>query len=147
MMKINKDELLNEKLIECICFYDSKPLNRLVRTARNEDRCREFRGKFGIKSMMILTDGGIFLCPYLPSTYYERGSKELYLQVHTDIYLRNDEIREIVSKLNTQQHREVGMAKKNESYINLCGRKKVSYYVFMNSGRIYGVAGIKERID
>lgn len=144
MLKITKYEYLNEEISECICVYESKPLKRFAKQAKTKCLYREFRGRNGIKSIIILNDGGVFLCPYLPNTYYERTEKNDYIQVNQEIYLRKDMIREVTLKPNQQQKEEIRNAKQSGHYVNLCKKRAVGYYVYMRSGRIYGVTNIKD---
>ena len=56
-------------------------------------------------------------------------------------------IKEISCKLNAAQRKEVMEKKENGLYILLTRGKKTKFYIFMKSGRIYGVNSLKLRGD
>lgn len=145
-MKLTKNEYLPEERIESFFAYGSKPLTKIAGLAREKQLCRRFQLKKTrkIKSMLLLTDGWVFQCPYLASTYYERATKKLYLRVAPEIYIKKDQIMEIGSKLTERQKRDLKHAKKENIYVNLCKEKQVAFYIFVRSGRIYGVPYIKD---
>lgn len=145
MLKISKNEFINEDMIECISIYESKPLQDQAKKARDENRIRELKGRYGIKSFVMMEDGYLFLCPNFPDIYLKRMSAEQYLIIDPiRYYLKKNMIREITSKPNSKQRTEIAGKKKDGQYINLAKNRPVRYYVFMKSGRIYGIALMKD---
>lgn len=147
MLKINKNEFINEESIECICEYNSKPLTEIAVKARREGKASEFRGRNGLKSFIMMDDGYLFLCPLRPGTYIERTTKEEYLVVSLRCYLKKKLIREISIKLSARQRRDLKDKKEKKEYINLAKDKSVTHYIFMKSGHIYGTHLIKEDFE
>ena len=144
MLKITKDEYLNDEKIECIAIYGSVPLQVQVRMAKEREQYRGFVKKGGLKSVIFLDDGFIFHCPYMPNTYLSRMNEEDYMLADPLRYLlKKKKIRDISTNLTALQRRLLKEAKKNGSFINLARSKAVKYYVFMESGRIYGLHTIK----
>ena len=139
MLKINKSEFIKESDIECVCDYGSKPLQQIAKRSREMGKFREMMGRNGLKSMIILEDGYLFLCPYKPDTYIGKCREEDFLAVSTRCYIRKAMIREICTKLNTGQQRELKEKKGNGEYVNLTYGKSTSHYLFMKAGRIYGI--------
>lgn len=148
MLKVRKNEYINEGQIECICSYTSEPVYRLVRIGRKNESIRELRGKFGYKSLIIMNDGYLFLCPNNPDVYFSKLDLSEYLVIDSKrILIKKDRIREISTKPNVGQHKEIVKAKAESRYINLSGNKKIRYYIFTTSGRIYGVNLIRKAPD
>ena len=149
MLRINTRVLIDDKKIECIISYDSEPLYKIARESRKKKNIREIRGRYGFKSMIVLEDGYVFLCPLNPDTYQNGkgiSSDDYFIIDPKRYYIRRNCIREIVEgKLNKQQKREVKESKDNGTYINLAKNKKVKYYIFTYSGHIYGVNIIKRK--
>ncbi len=140
MIKISKNDYINETLVEAVCTYHkSKPLVRLASESLSHNTGRMIRGRYGCKSLFVMNDGYVFLCPYTPETYMTKLDASEYLQIERKkYYIKTCMIREICTKLSIGQRRDVIKAKKNGSYINLSGNKKVKNYIFTTSGRIYG---------
>lgn len=144
MLTIKKDELINEDMVESICMYNSEPLTKLAGAARKNGNIREFRGRYGYKSMVIMEDGYLFLCPNNPAIYFARAREEDYLFLDPKRYaVRKKLVREVTTRPNKGQHQDIVKAKKEGRYINLARGKKTKCYVFMVTGRIYGAASIR----
>ena len=53
MLKVRKDQLINEDKIESICLYGSEPLVRIVQIARANNVIHSFIGNHGYKSLIV----------------------------------------------------------------------------------------------
>ena len=145
MLKITKDEYVNEDRIECIAIYGSRPLKATARKAREGGHFRGFIRKTGFKTIILLDDGCVFLCPYMPNTYLQRGDRGKYILADKLRYILNrSKIREVSASLTTAQRKSLKEAKEGGMFVNLAGNRKATHYVFMVSGRIYGLHGFKE---
>lgn len=143
MLKIAKNEFINDSKIEAICTYGAMPLVRLASEAGKKNMVRRFQGRYGIKSLFIMDDGYVFLATYTPETYMSRIDKSLFFQIEgKKFYIRTDLVREICTRLSAGQRRDVQKAKENGMYFNLSGKKKVKYYMFTITGHVYGVQQI-----
>ena len=144
MLKINKNEYINHNKIECIAEYRSEPLRRLVREAKEKKMFQGIEGKAGYKTIIFLDDGFIFLCPLLPGTYLSKMDKEEFIEADPKRYLlKKEQIRDISSKLTASQRKRLQKAKQDNKFVNLSRNNKTGYYIFMSSGRVYGVHNIK----
>lgn len=146
MIKITKDQIINEDMIESICEYNSEALRRQAKIARENNCLREFQSGKGYKTIIIFEDNVKMLAPLYPDRYMNRiADKDSFLIADPKRYmLRKDYIREICTKPNEQQKRDIKNAKDANNYINLTKGKKVQYYIFMKTGKIYGLHLIKE---
>lgn len=145
MLKITKSEVVNDDMIECVCEYGNAPLRAIAGRARKEGKFREFRSRYGIKTLAMMDDGFVVLAPFRANTYVERLDQDKFLVADPNRYaFRKSAIREIASKLNAQQRRDVKDAKANGTFVNLVGNKPAKYYVFAVSGRIYAIRYMKE---
>ena len=132
MLKVRKDQLINEDKIESICLYGSEPLVRIVQIARANNVIHSFIGF-------------LFLCPNYPEIYFSRLDLTDYLIVDAKKYaIRKSCIREISSNPSKSQHQDIIKAKNEKRFYNLSGHKKTKYYIFTVSGRIYGVPYIRK---
>ena len=144
MLKINKNVMINEDNIECICFYGNKPLRKIVHDSKVAGNIRQIRGRYGFKSIIFMKDGYIFLCPNNPETYLSRlEENDYYVLDPKKCIVKKDCVREIVIKPNTGQHLEIIRSKKEKCYVNIAGKNKIKYYIFTVSGRIYGLNVVK----
>ena len=140
MLKIQKNQLINDDLIECISVYNSDPLSTIAKKAKKNQTLREIRGRFGYNSILLLKDGYVFLCPNYPEVYFSKLDMDQYVLIDPKRYaIKKDIIREITAKPNKGQHEEIVAAKKEERYINLARNKEVRYYIFTTTNRIYGI--------
>lgn len=148
MIKITKNEIINELLIEGLCEYNSEALRRQAKIARDENNLREFHVGKGYKSIIFFEDNMKILAPLYPDTYMKRiGDKDIFLVADPKRYMINKSmIKEICIKPNEQQKRDIRTAKQNNMFINLTKGKKTNYYLFMRSGRIYGLHLMKENL-
>ena len=145
MLKVRKDQLINEDKIESICLYGSEPLVRIVQIARANNVIHSFIGNHGYKSLIAMDDGFLFLCPNYPEIYFSRLDLTDYLIVDAKKYaIRKSCIREISSNPSKSQHQDIIKAKNEKRFYNLSGHKKTKYYIFTVSGRIYGVPYIRK---
>ena len=145
MLKISKNEMINEDMVECISVYDSNPLNIIASDARKNGSFREFRGKYGVKTVFIMTDGFVILAPNNTKLYYDRIDKDKFLIADPNRYMINKSvIREISTKPNAQQKRKIKEAKKSGDFVNLSSNKTAKYYIFTTTGRVYSLRLIKE---
>lgn len=138
MFKLTKNVSVNEKSVECICVYNSKPLRRVAEHSRSENALISLKGRSGFKSMIVMDNGSIYLCPYSSSVYYDRAGIDCYA-TSTKHFLALEKVHDIVSKPGASYRRLIKNAKLNGTYVNLSRDKRVNYYIFMYSGRIYGV--------
>lgn len=144
MLKINKYEMINEDKIECFCLYNTKPVKAIVRKARQDGRCREVRNRYGFKSVAVMDDGYLIICPNYPEVYAERVDKERYIIVDPKrLIVSRNFVREVTRRPNTQQRREIIEKRETGEYVNLAGEGKTNYYIFTTTGRIYGVRFFK----
>lgn len=140
MLKISKSETINDLHIEAFGLYGSKPLVRIAANARTQGRERRIFSRYGLKSIAIMEDGYVFLCPKYPSAYLAKLGADDWLAVERNRYfIRKQMVREISSKLTSGQKREVAEAKRNGMYVNFSRNKRVKYHVFTLSGRVYGI--------
>lgn len=145
MLKVKKDQLINDEKIESICLYGSEPLIRIVQIARSNNTIHSFIGSRGYKSLIVMDDGFLFLCPNYPDTYFSRLNLSDYLIVDAKKYaIRKSCIREISSNPSRSQHLDIVRAKNEKRFYNLSGHKKTKYYIFTVGGRIYGVPYIRK---
>lgn len=86
MLKVRKDQLINEDKIESICLYGSEPLVRIVQIARANNVIHSFIGNHGYKSLIVMDDGFLFLCPNYPEIYFSRLDLTDYLIVDAKKY-------------------------------------------------------------
>lgn len=145
MLKINKDEMINDSMIEGVFTYGSSCLKIKAKEAGLEDKYRAISGRYGLNTMFLLTDGFLVTATLKPDTYMERipGYKEEFLSIdYNRFFLRKSLIREIVKKPNSAQRRQIKEAKAEKRYFNLCGANAAKYYLFLTTGRIYGVRSI-----
>ena len=144
MLKIIKNEMINEKMIESILEYKTSPLKALVKFAENNKILRRFRGKHGSKSLIVLEDGTMFLCPFYPETYISKLPEGEYLESDSKrFFIRSSMIKEISFSPILSQRNDIKEAKSKKMYYNLSRRKKIKCYLFMKSGRIYGINSYK----
>ena len=145
MLKINKNVMINEDKIECICFYGNKPLRQIVNESRITGNIRQIKGRYGYKSIIFMSDGYLFLCPYTPEIYLSRLEDNDYFVLDSKkCIIKRSCVREIVTKPNYKQHLEIVKSKKEKDYVNLAGRNKTRYFIFTVSGRIYGLNIVKK---
>lgn len=146
MLKIGKNELINEDMIESFSIYGNKPSMDLAKDADINGKMRKIRGRYGIKTLIMMNDGYIFLCPFLPDTHMKKLNKDDYMVIDPKrYYIRKSLIREITTKPNTGQHEEILRAKQEMRYVNFAKRQTVKYYIFTVTNRIYGVHSIAEK--
>ena len=144
MLKITKSEFINHDKIECMAVYESVPVKKIAKKAKEIDRFRGFTGKTGYKTIIFMNDGFVYLCPCLPATYASRMNIEEFITADPNRYfLKKDQIREISTKLNNHQRKNIQQAKERGMFINLSKNKSAEYYVFMISGRIYALHNIR----
>lgn len=147
MLKITRSELLNEDMIECVSEYGNSPLRTIAGKARKSGNFREFRNRYGVKTIIIMDDGFVVLAPLRMDTYAERMEKEKFLMADPNRYvIRKSLIREIATKPNAQQRRAIKEAKENGKFVNLIGGKPAKYYVFTTTGRVYALRYLKESV-
>ena len=101
MLRVNRNTLINDDKIECICEYGSKPLVKLARDNEKENRLRKIKGGYGYNCLIVM-------------------------------------VREIVTKTNAGQRRDISKAKKEGRFFNLSGNKKTFYYIFTINEHVYG---------
>lgn len=143
MLKIGKNEFINDSFIEAVCTYSTIPLVRLAANADKINMLRRVKGRYGTNSMFIMNDGYVFLSTYYPETYMSHIDKSLFFQIDGKKYfIRKSAVREICTKLYARQKRDLKKAKESGMYVNLSGRKKIKYYLFTLTGRVYGVQQI-----
>ena len=131
MLKVRKDQLINEDKIESICLYGSEPLVRIVQIARANNVIHSFIGNHGYKSLIVMDDGFLFLCPNYPEIYFSRLDLTDYLIVDAKKYaIRKSCIREISSNPSKSQHQDIIKAKNEKRFYNLSGHKKTKYYFY-----------------
>lgn len=140
MLRINKNTLINDSKIECICEYGFKPLIRYVKENDKSGKVRKIKGSYGYNSLIIMEDGYVFLCPNKPSVYLKRQDPELYITLSPKRHvLKKAMIREITTKPNAGQHRDIMKAKAEGKFFDLSGNKKTFYYIFTVNDHIYGL--------
>lgn len=139
MLRINKNVIINDDKIEGICEYGSKALVKIVKESEKEGKLRKIKGSYGYNSLIIMEDGYLFLCPNNPAVYYKRQEMEKYISVSPKKYaIKQSMVREITTKPNAGQHREIVKAKSEGRFFNLAGNKKTYYYIFTINNHIYG---------
>lgn len=139
MLKINKNEMINEDMIEAVTFYGSSPLKRFAGSAQDPETVRRLKGRYGLKSMVVMQDGFVFLCPFNANIYLARLPADDYILLDPKKgALRASMVREVTTKLTAEQRREIIKKKQERLYIDLTCGKKTKYYFFMASGRVYG---------
>ena len=95
-----------------------------------------------------MEDGYLFLCPNNPAVYYKRQEMENYISVSPKKYaIKQSMVREITTKPNAGQHREIVKAKSEGRFFNLAGSKKKYYYIFTINNHIYGAATLWDFSD
>lgn len=143
MLKIDKNQMLNDEYIECICMYETKPIENFVKRAKEEKRCSLFRGPYGFKSLIILRNNECVVCPFSTDVYLKKLDESRYYVSRGKKYIISKKGVKIISKrLSESQQNVLAEAKKNGLYINLSSNKKVKYYFFMDNGHIYGCGDI-----
>lgn len=145
MLQIGSYEQINEDYIEGICMYDTAPLKQFASDMDKSENLRKIKGRFGYKTLIVMEKGLHFLAPYLPKTYFEKLNPDDYLAVDPNRYMLNKkDILEISSRLTASQRRDLQKAKENGRYLCLSKGKQTNIYIFMTSGRIYGMHSIKK---
>jgi hypothetical protein len=139
MLRINKNTLINDEKIECICEYGSKALIKLVKEGEKNGNIRKLKGRYGYNSFIILDDGYMILCSNNPAVYFKRQNMDRYIVISPKRHaIKQSMVREITSKPNAGQHRDIMKAKGDGRFINLSGSKKTYYYIFTINNHIYG---------
>ena len=136
MLRINKNTLINDSKIECICEYGFKPLIRYVKENDKSGKVRKIKGSYGYNSLIIMEDGYVFLCPNKPSVYLKRQDPELYIILSPKRHvLKKAMIREITTKPNAGQHRDIMKAKAEDFLIFL--ETKRHFIIYLQSMIIF----------
>ncbi len=144
MLKLDTHTWVNDSTIEAISPYGSLPLRNLAHAAQDQGLLRDFSGPNGFKSIIFAEDGFVYRCAHRPHFYITRMVVDnWYVAEANRIYLREEYVREIAERLNSSQKRSLAQAKAEGLYVNLSRNKRVRYYVFMRSGRVYGVRSLK----
>ena len=147
MLKITRSEIMNDDLIECLSAYDNSPLRTIAGKARKNGNFREFRSRYGVKTIVIMDDGFVVLAPLRADTYAERLDRDKFIIADPNRYaFRRSAVREVTSKPNAQQRRAIREAKENGTFVNLVGNKAAKYWIFTVTGRIYAVRFMKENL-
>lgn len=146
MLKIGKYEIINDGLIESFCIYEGKPLSKLVKNASEKNSLRRITGRYGFKTFIMMRDGYIYLCPFLPDTYLKKIDSNDYLIIDSKRYfIKKEFVREITSKPNAKQSKEIKQAKLDKMYVNLTKHRVTRYHIFTTTGRIYGVHALEKQ--
>lgn len=139
MLKVNKNTFINEDKIECICEYGSKPLVQHAMENEKEGKLRKIKGRYGYNSLIVMDDGYLFICQNHPEVYFKRMDMSNYVMLSAKKQvIKKSMVREIVTKTNAGQRRDIAKAKKEGRYYNLSGNKKTFYYIFTVNKHIYG---------
>lgn len=139
MLKINVNTMVNDEKIECICCYGSKSLIKLVKEGGKNEKIRKIKGSYGYNSLIVMEDGYLVLCPNNPAVYLKRLDMDSYVAVSPKKHvIKKSAIREITSKPNISQHRDIMKAKSEGRFFNLAGNKKTYYYIFTVNNHVYG---------
>lgn len=148
MLKLNKYENLNEDMIECISMYHSKPLREAASSAGKEGRCWRVNMGREIKTIIILGDGSIYLCPLNPDTYLSRVDGTNYIVADPKrIILRRNMVVNITTHPTRAQHKAIMDKRTEGKFYDLTRGKKTNYYVFTINGHIYGLPRIRENLS
>lgn len=144
MLKINKDEYLNEDMIECVAEYGSKPIVRHAMRAKAEGREREFRNSYGLNTVIVLSDGTVCLCPNKFETYMGRLDADRFVVADPKRFaVAKAFVKEATTSPNLGQRRDVAKAKEEGRYLNFARGKSVKWTFFTVTGRIYGTHAMK----
>ena len=144
MLRVSYSDQLNDEYIEAICIYGSDPLVRFASKARHEDRLRTLKGKYGLRTLIVMEEGRHFLCPFLPKTYMSKlDDREFFIIDPNRYMIIKKDVLEITSRLNTEQRREVQKEKETGKFISLSRKQATTQYLFMKSGRIYGIHTVR----
>lgn len=140
MLKLNARTIINDNKIESISEYSSKSQIRMIRDSENK---RKIKGSYGYKSLIVMNDGYLFLCPNTPQVYFNRLNMEEYVIISPKRYaIRKDMIREIASKTNVSQKNDIRKSKEENRFYDLSSNKKTAYYIFTINNHIYATSGI-----
>ncbi len=144
MVKLDTHTWVDDTTIEAIGVYGSAPLRELAAAANEQGILRDFSGPNGFKSIVFAEDGFVYRCSHNPHFYIIRMDvDEWYVAKSNKIFLRKEYVREVTDRPNTSQRRTIAQAKAEGLYVNFAGAQKVCFYVFMRSGRVYGVHQLK----
>ena len=139
MLRVNRNTLINDDKIECICEYGSKPLVKLARDNEKENRLRKIKGGYGYNSLIVMDDGYLYICQNHPEVYFKRMDMDAYIMISAKRHaVKKSMVREIVTKTNAGQRRDISKAKKEGRFFNLSGNKKTFYYIFTINEHFYG---------
>ena len=87
-----------------------------------------------------MDDGYSFICQNHPEVYFKRRDMSNYVMLSAKkTSNKKSMVREIVTKTNAGQRRNIAKAKKEGRYYNLSGNKKTFYYIFTVNKHIYQI--------
>lgn len=121
--------------VECICFYDSRPVSAFFARAKNEGS--GFRTDTGAKTVIITKNREIFLSPYQVKTYIEKLDEGDFIRTDSRCYILESEVKQIITRLNKQYSDLIREKKKDGLFLNVARGKKVTAWILTKSGMLY----------
>lgn len=121
--------------VECICFYDSRPVTAFFSKAKQAGN--GFKTDTGAKSVIFTRNRETFLSPYMVKTYIDKLDESDFIKVDSRCYILESEVKQIITKLNRQYLDLIRGKREKNLFLNVTRGKKASVWVLTKSGMIY----------